>query len=88
MAATIKAKIIKIGNSQGIRIPKLLLDRVNLNGSVEIEMQEDQLVIRPVRKAREGWAEQFKLMSERGDDVLLDDVLPTSTQWDINDWEW
>ena len=40
---------------------------------------------RPKRKPREGWAEQFRLMAERGDDKLIE--LPGSS-WDEDEWEW
>ncbi|HZF39817.1 MAG TPA: AbrB/MazE/SpoVT family DNA-binding domain-containing protein, partial [Blastocatellia bacterium] len=45
---TMRAKIIKIGNSQGIRIPKLFLEQTNLGDEVELEAQDDQIIIRPV----------------------------------------
>jgi antitoxin MazE len=86
MATVIKTRIIKIGNSQGIRIPKLLLDQTNLSEDVELELQENQIVIRPSHPVRYKWEEQFKLMAERGDDALLDDV--STTTWDEDEWKW
>ena len=68
MGTVLKARIIKIGNSQGIRIPKLLLDQVGLGEDVELEAQQDRIVIRPARRPRDGWDEQFKAMAEHGDD--------------------
>ena len=82
----VKTQIIKIGNSRGIRIPKLLIDQVGLGDEVEIAVQRDQLVIRPTSRPRYGWAEQFRAMAERGDDHLLDQ--PTPTQWDVSEWKW
>lgn len=55
----IRTQVIKIGNSQGIRISKLLLDQVKLGNEVEIAGQRGQLVIRPVSHPRSGWEEQF-----------------------------
>ena len=46
-----KTRIVPIGNSQGIRIPKLLLEQTGLSGEVEISAEDDALVIRPVRRA-------------------------------------
>ncbi len=86
MGSTRRTRIIKIGNSQGIRIPKLMIEQLDLGEEVELEVQEDSLIIRSVRSPRQGWAEQFKLMSERGDDRLLDDV--STTTWDDEDWQW
>ena len=67
-----RAKIVRIGNSQGVRIPKPLLLRSGLSGEVEIDAQDDQIVIRAARRPREDWDAAFVRMSESGDDVLLD----------------
>ena len=88
MSSTVKTRIIKIGNSQGIRIPKLLLEQLDLTYEVELEVQENALVIRPYHHPRHGWEEQFKAMAERGDDQLIDGDLPGLTEWDEDEWEW
>ena len=85
---TMRAKIIKIGNSQGIRIPKLFLEQTNLGDEVELEAQDDQIIIRPVTYPRQGWDEAFRAMAECGDDQLLDDDLVGQPQWDQEEWEW
>jgi len=82
----VKTQIIKIGNSRGIRIPKLLVDQLGLSSEVEIAVERDQLVIRPTSRPRHGWDEQFRAMAERGDDQLLDKPVPT--QWDRSEWRW
>ena len=84
---TIKTKIVKIGNSQGIRIPKLLLDQTNFGEEVELEVQDNHIVIRASRLPRYGWEEQFKMMAEQGDDQLLDEPSQLSS-WDEEDWDW
>jgi antitoxin MazE len=88
VAAVIKSRIVKIGNSQGIRIPKLLLEQSNLGEEVELVLQEDQIVVRPVQNVRQGWEEAFKAMDKRGDDELLDAGALASTSWDEEEWEW
>jgi antitoxin MazE len=88
MSTSLRTRIIKIGNSQGIRIPKLLLDQLGWDGEVELAVQEDQLVIRPIRHPRYGWDEQFRMMAEHGDDRLLDEAAVSLTQWDADEWEW
>ena len=88
MSTVLKTRIVKIGNSQGIRIPKLLLDQLGLGEEVEIAAQGDQLVIRPARHPRYNWEERFRVMAERGDDRLLDEEAVSLTQWDADDWEW
>jgi antitoxin MazE len=88
MNTVVKTRIVKMGNSRGIRIPKLLLDQLGLNEEVELAVQQNQLVIRPVQRPRHGWDEQLKLMAERGDDRLLDAEAVSLTQWDADEWEW
>lgn len=88
MAATIKTRIIKIGNSQGIRIPKPIIEQLGLTEEVELEILPDQLVVRSAHAPRYGWEEEFKAMAEAGDDQLLDAEVWTATEWDEREWEW
>ncbi len=88
MDTAIRTHIVKIGNSQGIRIPKLLLDQLGFGSDVEIAVEQRTLVIRPVQHARQGWEEQFRLMAERGDDQLLDNDIISLSQWDNSEWAW
>jgi antitoxin MazE len=83
-----KTRIVRIGNSQGIRIPKPLLEQTGLRGEVEISAEDDTLIIRPARRPREGWAASFREMARRGDDALLDDDAPSLSNWDEDDWAW
>jgi antitoxin MazE len=82
-----KTRIVSIGNSQGIRIPKLLLEQTGLLDEVDISAEDDALVIRPFRKPRAGWAAAFQVMAHRGDDVLIDTAEPSST-FEKDGWEW
>ncbi|HKI37540.1 MAG TPA: AbrB/MazE/SpoVT family DNA-binding domain-containing protein [Gemmataceae bacterium] len=83
-----KTRIVPIGNSQGIRIPKLLLEQAGLSGEVEISAENGALVIRPVNRPRASWAVTFQEMARRGDDALLDDAAPSLSAWDEGEWEW
>lgn len=88
MNTVFKTRIVKIGNSQGVRIPKIFLEETSLGEEVELELQPDQIVIRSARRAREGWDRAFQAMAEQGDDELLDaDSLSTSS-WDEGEWTW
>lgn len=88
MTNTVKTRLVKIGNSQGIRIPKVLLEQVGLNGEVQMEVEADRLVLRPAAGPRQGWEEHFQRMAALGDDQLLDaDTLPP-TRWDAEEWDW
>ncbi len=86
MGAVIRTRIVKIGNSQGIRIPKLLLEQSGIQADVEIEVQGNHLLIRTATHSREGWDEAFAEMAAQQDDVLLDE--PTATDWDQSEWQW
>ncbi len=81
-----KTRIVRIGNSRGIRVPKALLEQAELPVEVELYAEPGRLVVRAVRGARSGWAEAAKIMHARGEDHLLDE--PTSTQFDAEDWQW
>ena len=84
-----KTRIVKIGNSQGIRIPKLLLEQSGLRDEVELEVQNHNLIIKPTRCVREGWDVAFRAMAEKSDDQLLDkDYLTNQSSWDENEWDW
>jgi len=87
MGNGVKARIVKIGNSRGIRIPKVLLDQAKLGDEIEMQVQGDKLILCPLRNPRQGWEEQFVEMARLGDDRLLDaDTVPGS--WDKDEWEW
>lgn len=82
-----KARIVRIGNSQGIRIPKPLLEQSGLGEEVELEVRPDEIVIRAASRARAGWDEAFQAMAHSGDDQLLDAEAPPS-EWDDREWTW
>jgi antitoxin MazE len=90
MQHTVRAKVVRVGNSRGFRIPRPLLEMVGLYGDaeVDVEVQHDQIVIRPAGKARRGWDEQFRTMAERDDDRRLEPEMARQTSWDDAEWEW
>jgi antitoxin MazE len=81
-----KTTIVTIGNSQGVRIPKILLEQSKLTREVELEVRAEGILIRDARKPRQNWDEAFKLMAENGDDHLLDEPAPTA--FDEEEWQW
>ena len=86
MKPIIRTRLIKIGNSQGIRIPKVVLDQLNLIDAIELEVQDNLLIVRPSQAARTNWSGQFQQMATLGDDTLLDPAL-NSSQWEETEWE-
>ena len=87
MATVVKSRIIKIGNSHGVRIPKVLLEQLNFTANVELEVQDEQLIVRAAAAPRATWAAHFERMAATKDDALLDPDL-LATKWDEQEWEW
>lgn len=81
-----KTRLIAIGNSRGVRIPKPLLEEAGLDDEVEIRARKGEIIIRPLAKPRAGWAEAAKLAHDRKEDVLVDREM--STRFDESEWEW
>ena len=83
---TTKTRIVRIGNSRGIRVPKLLLDEADLPDEVELRAEPGRLVVRAAARPRAGWAAKARTMHEHGDDQLLD--ASTATRFDETGWRW
>lgn len=81
-----RTSIVKIGNSQGVRIPKPLLEQSGLGEDVELDVRSGEIVIRPASRPRREWDEAFRRMAEAGDDALLDPETPTA--WEETEWTW
>lgn len=82
----ITTRIVRIGNSRGIRVPKLLLEQAALPDDVEIHAEAGRLVVTAAKAPRAGWAEAAKAMHAAGDDTLVD--APVPTRFDRTDWKW
>ena len=82
------ARIIRIGNSHGIRIPKPTVEQAGLKGrELELKVVEEGVLVRPVRSPRKGWKEAFEEMHAAGQDsVSLKDLGPN--RFDAQEWEW
>lgn len=81
-----KAKLVSIGNSKGVRIPKTALEGCNMENDVELIVESNRIIIKPLKRAhRRGWDKAFQLMHERKEDALL---LDESVDRDMEDWEW
>jgi antitoxin MazE len=67
--------IIPIGNSKGIRLSKTLIQKYDLTDSVELILNEEYIILKPVAKPRKDWEEAFKEMHEnKNDKLLVEDV--------------
>jgi antitoxin MazE len=80
-----KAQIIQIGNSQGLRLPKMLLEESGISGEVELELHADGILIRRTSKPRDGWAAAFKTLAENDDEIMDGDA---ANSYDRRQWQW
>jgi antitoxin MazE len=85
-----KVKIVKIGNSKGIRIPKVYLRQTGIDEEVNLEVKNNQIILEPIKyKPRNGWNVAFAKMGEIGDDKLLDESTSVNqSSFDEFDWDW
>jgi antitoxin MazE len=82
-----RAEIIRIGNSRGLRIPKAVLEQCGMKRAVNLEITDHSLIITPCEETRSGWTEAFELMAKNKDDELLDTDSITHS-WDHEEWQW
>jgi antitoxin MazE len=78
--------IRKLGNSQGVIIPKPLLAQAGLEHEAEMVVENGAIVLRrPERRAREGWAQASQAIAAAGDDALVWPEFPnegdTELEW-------
>ncbi len=81
-----KATIVPIGNSKGIRIPKTILEQCNIEKEVVLEIEGQNIIIKPFKKEpRKNWEQYFRKMKVRDEDrLIIDDKIDL----DVADWEW
>lgn len=83
-----KATIVKIGNSRGIRIPKPVFEQCGFSEEVELEVEDSKLVIRSMSSPRKGWEDSFRAMGMKEDDSLDSDFEVMPNDWDRTNWQW
>lgn len=79
-----RTRLIRIGNSRGVRLPKPLIEEAGLTDEVELRVRDGAIVIRPVAVPRIGWREAAARLHQRDEDHLLDPGAPT--RFDEKDW--
>ncbi len=80
-----KTKLVRIGNSRGVRLPKVLIEQAGLDEDVQLEVQGSSLVIRPIAATRAGWAQAAAALAAT-EEGLLDAARPTT--FDQDEWTW
>ena len=70
-----KASIIQIGNSKGLRLSKSILERYNIRDTVELILEKGRIILKPIDQPRKGWDQAFSRMHTNKDDkLIIDDV--------------
>ena len=78
--------VIPIGNSKGIRIPKNVLTELKIENEAEMNITNDEIIIRRIEKnPRQGWEEAFKKMRQAEEDQLL---IPGEFENNFFEWDW
>ena len=81
-----ETRLIQIGNSRGIRIPKTMVEAARLDAPLRLRVVDSGLLIERVNDPRAGWADAARELADRGDGGLLDDPVPAA--FDESEWEW
>ena len=81
-----KTRLISIGNSKGVRLPKPLILQAGLTDEVELRVQDGAIVIARGTRPRAGWAEAAQELRHREEDSLLETLTPT--YFDEKEWKW
>lgn len=67
-----KATLRKMGNSQGVIIPKAVIAQLGIEDGLEMSIEQNAIVLRkPAKTVRTGWAEASSLIAKAGDDKLV-----------------
>jgi antitoxin MazE len=82
----VKTRLVQIGNSKGIRLPKIVIQEAQLQDEVELQAEPGRIVICSAKRPRQDWADAARLMYERDEDRLIDQR--TSTRFEREDWKW
>ncbi|MDH4036968.1 MAG: AbrB/MazE/SpoVT family DNA-binding domain-containing protein [Candidatus Krumholzibacteria bacterium] len=81
-----KTRLVRIGNSRGLRLPKPLIEEAGLKDEVEVTLREGAIVITSAEHPRTGWDKSVDLLLERREDYLIEEPAPTG--FDDEEWEW
>ena len=81
-----KTRLVRIGNSRGVRLPKAIIAQAGLTEEVDLGVRDGAVVIARASSARSGWADAARQMRQRDEDRLLD--APASTRFDEKEWQW
>lgn len=86
---TMYSSVVRIGNSRGIRLPKAIIEQCGFQDSVQLEVKDGALIVRPSQALRAGWEVAFAKFAANGADEVLDaSEVAKTTEWESAEWEW
>lgn len=77
-----QVSVVQIGNSKGIRLSKTLLEKYHITDKLELVLENDYIILKPVAEPRKNWEAAFAEMHCNGDDKLLIDSVFEEENWD------
>ena len=82
----VELKVVQIGNSRGVRLPKAVLERYQIKEALVLEAREDGLLLRGTNDKRMTWEETFKDMARETEDwsdleTTVADGLDSGDKW-------
>ncbi len=81
--------LVKIGNSQGIRIPKPLVEQAQLEGKeLKLQVVSNGLLVTPNNRAREGWKESIEAAIAAHGVEVIDNAWLDATLTSDEELEW
>lgn len=80
-----RAKLVRVGNSRGVRLPKAMIEEAGLTDEIELRLRGTEIVIAAVKRVREGWAEDAREMAKREKGLIMPYV---PTKFDVEEWRW
>ena len=84
-----KTKIIRIGNSQGVRIPKSFIEESGITDEIEMILRDHEIVLRSAETIRKDWEASFENMAAQADEILLDkEDIKNPSDWYETEWTW
>lgn len=69
-----EVEVIKIGNSRGLRLSKTILEKYKIGNKLEVILEENQIILKPITTPRQGWDEAFAKFALDEQKLLMDDV--------------
>jgi antitoxin MazE len=82
---TMKARLVRIGNSRGVRLPKAVIEQVGLGDDVELSVEGRRVILTPARSARSGWAEAAARLNAESPGLLDPEA---RTRFEDDEWRW